>query len=213
MDTSVLAANLVQNILAIVLFLVSLFVSIRAFYVYSNTSNPRLFILGTSMGVIALTGVADFFSSNVTSVTLNTDWFLYIGQAVSFLFIVLSFVYKTEEHLSRVMRLQILISALLLGLLFLSPTLPSFSNIAVQATLSGSRVVACFAVFSFYITAFMAKRTRFSLLMGVAFLLLAFGYLLIVQKYFVANADSFDQLGDIVRMFGLVTLLVATLTS
>jgi hypothetical protein len=210
MNTSVFAANLVQNILAIILFFVCLFIAIRAFYVYSNTSNPRIFILGTSMGMIALTAAADFFSSNVTSITLNTDWFLFIGQSVSFLFILLSFVYRQEEHLNRLMRLQVVVSALLLALLFLAPSLPPLPGSSLEAVLSGSRVVMCFIIFIFYMSAFMAKRTSFSLLMSMAFLLLAIGYLLIVQKYFVIDQMAFDQLGDIVRMGGLILLLAAT---
>jgi len=55
----------------------------------------------------------------------------------------------------------------------------------------------------------MNKQTRFSLLMSIAFMLIAFGYLMIAQQYFVANADLFDNIGDITRMLGLCVLLLA----
>jgi hypothetical protein len=211
LSPSLLQANLVQNLLAAVLCLIAVFVSIRALYIYSQTQSPRLFILGVSMGVIALTAIADFYSSNETSITLNTDWFLYIGQAVSLLFILLSFLNNSDRYFQWLMRSQLLVSALLIGLLLLSPTLPSFPHTALQTLLSGSRCVICFGIFFFYISAYMAKRARFSLLMGIAFLLLGFGYLVLAQQYFASNSVSFDSAGDIIRMFGLIVLLAAIL--
>jgi hypothetical protein len=55
----------------------------------------------------------------------------------------------------------------------------------------------------------LKKQTRFSLLMGVSFVLLGFGYLMVVQQYFIAGTSLLDNIGDIIRMFGLLTLLVA----
>jgi hypothetical protein len=213
LSPTLLSENLVQNILAVVLCFVALFVSIRAFYIYSENNSPRLFILAVSMGILALTAAADFYSSNVANIVLNTDWFLFIGQSVSFLFIFLSFLYNSDGYFRFLMRLQVLLAALLLGLLLLSPTLPGFPQTFLQVVLSGSRGVFCFAIFFFYISAFMAKRTRFSLFMSIAFLLLAFGYLVILQKYFVTDSGVFDSVGDIIRVFGLFALLAAILGS
>lgn len=211
MDTGLLTSNVVQNFLAVLLFLIALFVSIRAFIVYAQTNSPRLFVLAVSMGIISLTAAADFFSSNVQGVTLNTDWFLYIGQAVSLLFILLSFMSNSDSYFQGLTRLQLLVSALLIGLLLLSPTLPAFPQTALRAILSGSRGLICFGIFFYYASAFMAKRTRFSLLMGIAFLFLAFGYTVLVQQYFVLNAGQFDSIGDLIRMVGLIALLFAVL--
>lgn len=211
LSPSLLQANLVQNLLAVVLCLISLFVSIRALYIYAQTHSPRLFILGVSMGILALTAAADFYSSNVVNSTLNTDWFLYIGQSVALLFILLSFLNNTDGYFQLLMRLQILAAALLVGLLLLSPTLPGFPHTIVQAILSGLRGVICFGIFFFYISAYMTKRARFSLLMGIAFLLLAFGYIVLVQQYFAPGATQFDSVGDVIRMLGLISLLAAIL--
>jgi hypothetical protein len=208
-----MGTNFIPNLLAISLFLVALFIAFRAFYIYRQTRNPRLFVLGMSMGVIALTAAADFTSSNLTNVTLNTDWFLYIGQAVSLLFIFLSLLRSSEGYLRRLMVWHVCLSALLLGLLLLSPALPNFPNTIVRAVLSGSRFVFCFGILFCYVEAFQKKATRFSFLMGLSFLLLAFGYLMIFQQYFVAvsNGQHFDNIGDIIRIFGLTTLLAAVL--
>jgi hypothetical protein len=204
-----MSANVIPNLLAIALFFVALLISIRAFYTYFQVYSQRVFILGLSMGIIALTAAADFFSGNVTSITLNTDWFLYIGQAVSLLFIFLSFLRASEEYLQRLMGIHILVSALLIGLLLLSASLPAFPNTFVRALLSGSRCAICFSIFYYYVSTFTAKPTRFSFLMSGAFLLLAFGYLMVFQQYFVHDATLLDNIGDLIRVIGLGFLLVA----
>ena len=209
MTTIFSGANLIPNLLSISLFAIALFISIRAFYIYTQSRAPRLFVLGMSMGIIALTALADFISGNVTNITLNTDWFLYIGQAASLLFIFLSLVNNRDGYLRELMRVQTLISALLIGLLLLSPTLPPFSNIGIKVILSGSRGVICFGIFYAYISAFMKKQARFSLIMSIAFILLAFGYLMIIQQYFISSGAMFDNIGDIMRMIGLLALLIA----
>jgi hypothetical protein len=211
MTTIFSGANLIPNLLALFLFCIALFISMRSFHIYTQTHAPRLFALGLSMGTIALTALADFVSSNITGVTLNTDWFLYIGQALSLLFILLSLFNNTDEYFQRLMRTHVLIAALLIGLLLLSPTLPAFSNTALKTILSGSRSILCFGIFYAYVSAYMRKQTQFSLLMSVSFALLAFGYLMIIQQYFIASGTLFDNLGDILRMIGLLTLLVAVL--
>jgi hypothetical protein len=209
MLTSFTGADLIPDSLALLLFLAALLISSRALYIYFQVRNPRLFILGVAMGIVALTALADLISTIVTAVTLNTDWFLYIGQSASFLFILLSLAGNDDEYFQKLMRVQVLVSALLIGLMLLSPTLPSFSNILLKSILSGSRCVICFGIFYFYASAFMKKHTRFSLLMSISFALLAFGYLMIVQQYFIASGTFFDNEGDIIRMVGLVTLLIA----
>jgi hypothetical protein len=209
MPTNVISSTLIPTVLAIFLFAVALLVSLRALYIFNQTRSPRLFILGLSLGVIALTALADLISSNLTSITLNTDWFLYIGQAVSFLFILLSLISSNDAYLNRLMRVHVLVSVVLIGLLVLSPTLPPFSNVAIKAILSGSRSVICFGIFFSYISAFMNKQTRFSLLMSIAFMLVAFGYLMIAQQYFVSDSGLFDNIGDLTRMLGLCVLLLA----
>ena len=47
--------------------------------------------------------------------------------------------------------------------------------------------------------------------MSGAFLLLSIGYFLILPKYFLAHQELLDQLGDVVRILGLIVLLIAYL--
>jgi len=209
MSMSVSSANFVPNLLALLLFVTALLIAIRALFVYARVLDPRLFILGLAMSIISLTALADFIAGNVANITLNTDWFLYIGQGASLLFILLSLFNHSDAYDQRLVRTQILVSALLIGLCLLSPSLPAFPNIAVKAILSSSRSVICFGIFYAYMAAFLKQQNRFSLLMSISFFLLALGYLMVVQQYFITGTSAFDNAGDIIRMFGLTTLLVA----
>ena len=204
--------NFVANSLSLTLFVVSLFISLRAFYLYTRSRSRRLFILSLSMRMISLTAVAGYAGDNITSISLNVDWFNYIGQTVSYLFILLSFFSESDSYLRSLIRWQIAVSALLLILLFLAPVLPpEFPDPAItKSILSGSRGLICFIIFLYYVNVFMDKETRFSLLMSAAFLLLCIGYSIIIPKYTTPN-DVLDRSGDIMRIAGLVFLLFAVL--
>ena len=202
--------NLIPDILAISLFLATVFTSVRAFYLYAQARNPRLFILGLSMAVISLTA-ADNFVTNIVSLPYHTYWFLYNGQTVSYCFIWASFFRSSDEYLQRLTRWHILASLLVMGLLLLSPVLPDYPNNITRAIASGSRGIPCFGIFLCYLAAFMSKETRFSLLMSLAFLLLAFGPWIIIGKYFFSYPDLLDITGDVIRMVGLGSLLAAVL--
>ncbi len=204
--------NFVANSLSLTLFVVSLFISLRAFYLYTRSRSRRLFILSLSMGMISLTAVAGYAGDNITSISLNVDWFNYIGQTVSYLFILLSFFSESDSYLRSLIRWQIAVSALLLILLFLAPVLPpEFPDPAItKSILSGSRGLICFIIFLYYVNVFMDKETRFSLMMSAAFLLLCIGYSIIIPKYTTPN-DVLDRSGDIMRIAGLVFLLFAVL--
>jgi hypothetical protein len=209
--------NLIANILSLTLFFVSLFIALRAFYLYFQARSRRVFILALSMGMIALTAIAGFAGDNITSINLNVDWFNYIGQTVSFLFILLSFARSADDYQRGLIRWHIIISALLLILLLLAPVLSDFPDPAVTKTvLSGSRSLICAVIFFHYIMAFTTKETRFSLLMAGAFLLLSAGYLVILPKYYSAanttlNLTLIDHTGDITRVCGLILLFIAVL--
>lgn len=204
-------ASTIPDILDVVLFVITFCISVRAFYLYFRVRSPRLFILALAMLMIALTATADFASVHITSVTLHTDWFLYIGQSVSFLWIFLSLVNAKEDFQGKLMTWHIVVSVIALVLLLTATVLPDVPNGAIRVVLSASRCVTCFMVFFAYTAAFMSKQTRFSLMMGVAFLFLGIGYLVIFQQYFIPNAMLLDNIGDITRLVGLLALLYAVL--
>jgi hypothetical protein len=67
-------SNLIPDVLAIAFFVVPLFTAIRAFYIFGWARNYRLFTLGLSMTVIALTA-ADNLAMNTFTIPYNTYWF------------------------------------------------------------------------------------------------------------------------------------------
>jgi apolipoprotein N-acyltransferase len=202
--------NLIPNILAGSLFSVALFIAIRAFYIYYQSHSPRIFILALSMMLIALTAL-DNFIVNIITVPFNTYWFLYIGQIVGYLFILLSFCWSADEALRKLMRWHILFTCLLIVVWIASPLLPSFPNVVIRAALSGIRAALCFCIFFFYVLNFMKKESRFTLLMSIAFILLTVGQWLVFQKYFVPDGQIIDNVGDITRLVGQTVLLIAVI--
>jgi uncharacterized membrane protein len=209
--------NFIANSLSITLFFVALFVSFRAFALYRQLLNYRLCILAVSMFMIALTAAAGFAGDNVSSISLNVDWFNYIGQTVSFLFILLSLFLRQERSLRSLLVWQLVLCVPLLVLLILSPVLPpEFPDPVVTKTLlSGSRGVICAFIFCYYASAFMTKESRFSFLMGSSFFLLSLGYFVVMLKYGYPSGDIgaviLDHVGDCLRISGLVTLLITVL--
>jgi len=81
--------------------------------------------------------------------------------------------------------------------------------VGLRALMSGSRGFLCLLICFAYTSASLRKGTRFSVLMGIAFLLLSAGYIVLLQKYFVPLPSLVDNLGDLIRMGGLLTLLLA----
>ncbi len=205
-----MSPNLIPNILAGSLCALALFISIRAFSIYFQARSARIFVLALSMLLIALTAADNFFV-NVVTVPYNTYWFLYIGQVVGYLFIFLSFFWSSESALQKLIRWQIAFTVLMLLVWILSPILPQFPNVGVRATLSGLRALICLGIFFFYVSAFMKKETRFSLLMSITFILLTAGQWLVFQKYFVTAGDVIDNIGDITRLVGQIVFLIAVI--
>src|SRR6266487_260791 len=80
-------ASWIPNALALLLFSTTGTIALRAGYLSKNTHHLRLLILAVAMGVISLTAAGDYVSSNLPGLALHTDWFLYLGQAVSYLFL------------------------------------------------------------------------------------------------------------------------------
>src|SRR6266436_2363099 len=204
-------ARLIPTLLHVSLCLVALFISARSFDIYSRFRQFRLFILGLSMALVSLSAAADFTSSYVKAIPLHTDWFLYIGQAVGFLFILLSLVQSSDKYLRGLIRLNILAFVLLLILLLLSPVLPDMSDIPTRTLLGFSRLVICMLILLAYFSAYTSKPTRFSLFMSSSFFLFTVDYLSTLEQYFVPSFSQylFRDLGDIAGVLGLVALVAA----
>ncbi len=201
----------ITNLLLIAQASISFLIALRAFNRYSRTGNDVLFILGMSMGIIAIVGVIGLIGDNYFVGRFSTKWFRYAAQVVSYAFIFLCSLRSMVKYMHLVKRWQVICTALLLVLLFLTPLLPQFSNPRVEASVSFLRAVICFAICLNYASIFMQKETRFSLLMGLAFLLITFGIAVTTPWYFEQAKVLYLYVGDSMRTAGLVVLFVAFL--
>src|SRR2546426_11896420 len=145
--------TLLPHLLDVSLCLVALFIAVRSFDIYARFHQYRVFILGLSMVLVSISAAADFISSYVTAITLQTDWFLYIGQSVGFLFILLSLVRSSDNYLHGLLRLNILAFALLLIPLLMSPVLPDFDNVT-RTALGFARFITCILILFAYFAAY-----------------------------------------------------------
>ena len=202
--------RLIPNLLDVSLCLVALFIAVRSFDLYSRFRQYRLFILGLSMVLLSLSAAADFTSSSIRVVALHTDWFLYIGQSVGFLFILLSLAQSSDRYLRSLMNLNILAFLVLLIVLLLSPALPDMSNSA--RTLFGFvRLLICMFILCAYFSSYINKPARFSFLMSASFFFFTVDYLITLEQYVVPSLSQylFRAPGDITGVIGLVMLVSA----
>lgn len=206
MDTKTIA-----NLINVSLCLVALFVAVRSFDIYAQYRYLRLFILGLSMALVSLAASASFIASYVTVITLHVDWFVYIGQAVGFLFIFLSLILVSENHLRDLMNANILIFPFLVALLILSAILPAIPNTVVEILFEIPRFIICLMIFFAYFSIFTRKPTPFNLLMGLSFFLLGFGYFMILIQNLVTNATQhfLVNAGNVTGIIGLIALVAA----
>ncbi|HEU0001950.1 MAG TPA: hypothetical protein VFQ36_13705 [Ktedonobacteraceae bacterium] len=202
--------RLIPNLLDVSLCLVALFIAVRSFDIYSRFRQYRLFILGLSMVLLSLSAAADFTSSYISVVALHTDWFLYIGQSVGFLFILLSLVQSSDRYLRSLMNVNILVFILLLILLLLSPALPAMPN-ATRTLFGFARLLICMFIMCAYFSAYMNKPVRFSLLMSASFFFFTIDYLITLEQYVVPTLSQylFRAPADIIGVIGLVMLVSA----
>ena len=162
------------------------------------------------MVLVSLSAAADFTSSYIRAIALHTEWFLYIGQALWFSFILLSLVRSSDNYLRNLMRLNSVVFALLLILLLLSPALPNM-DILIRTVLNLTRFIVCLLIFFVYFTAYMSKPTRFSLFMSISFFLFTADYLMTLEQNYapIFNQYIIVALADIVGVMGLVMLVGA----
>jgi len=163
------------------------------------------------MAFVSLSAAADFTAHYVTFTTLNTDWFLYIAQALGFFFIFLGLLRSSDAYLRFIMILSILTVPLLLAILLLSPSLPAVPDGSIRTLLEAIRWLICLMIFFAYFVAFTSEATHFNRFMMGAFLLISLGNFMSMAQSFDPNLNShlLSNLGNITDVVGLVALVIA----
>ena len=185
-------------------------VAIRAFYMYSLSRSDMLFILGFAMCSIA---VAVFMSTigDTHLVPYNTQWARYACSCSGAIFIFSSSLVRSHEQLGRLKRLQVIVAAMCVVVIALTPVLPPFASPLIPATLNNIRSLIYGAALVRYAYLYIMKESRFSLIMSLAFLLLVTGYILATPQLLQSTPTNatLSIIGAFVRVFGDISLLVA----
>jgi hypothetical protein len=183
---------------------------IAAFRRYSMTQSERLFIIGMSMIMAAVGIVCGALDSLPALRPYSLEWSWYFGTSVGFFLLFLSSIMKSAEQFRILKRWSIIAGAVVIIMIALSTVLPDISeNQNAILWLNTLRVIICSLVFFRYLILYTSKGTRFSLLLCLAFLFLAVGYItFIVQALSTAFAQLLVLVG-IIRLAGDVLLFVA----
>ena len=204
------------NLLLYIQTFIGLLIAARAYYLYAKNRTDDLFILGTAMITIVAASVSGLIADNLFvndtnhfGGTFNVLWFEYGGQTISYFFIFLSTFQNLDNNPGQLKRWQLIVTALLVLVALATPIIPPFSSPNYQAILSNTRSLVCFITFARYSYFFFSKESRFSFLMGLAFLLLTFGLIIVTAQFYPSGPIIDIYIGYALRISGLIVLLLA----
>lgn len=200
---------ILSNVLDVGIIFVCALTFVRVCMVYPKVRSPRLIVLALVTVILTLGSAVDLISTNVEGLLAQTDWFIYISQAVALFGLWFSLVGNSEERLRRLVLSMVFALIILICLLVVSPALPELSNVTVRSALGSLRFIACIGIACSYIAGFIQKHSRFGFLMATCFLLLMIGYLLDSQQYLLPNYETlFDVSGDVFRLGAYAALFL-----
>jgi hypothetical protein len=203
--------SLAASYIALPISIVCLFITIRAFYIYSLSRSDMLFVLGLSMASISLgTFIGSAGTLHLISSSWNAEWTRAFGACSGGLFIFLSSLVQSQEQLQRLRRWQIATAAVFILVILLTPLYPSFSNPWIPTFLYTCRIIIYTLALIRYVSLYQSKSTPFSFIMCLAFSLLVIGFILNLPGLFQPTHFALLTItGGIVRIFGYSTLLFA----
>ena len=135
--------SFVSNSLLAISGIVTLGVSIRAFYTYSITQSQRLFTVGLAMAIVAMGIVCSVLNGSPLIGSLNIQWAWYFATLVGFFFLFVSSLMTTEEQFTLLKRWEIIAAVVIITLVALTPVLPPFNNPLIPLTLDILRAIVC----------------------------------------------------------------------
>jgi len=203
MNNQVLA-NTTFLILGIVCFILAT----RAFYVYILSKSDFLFVIGLSMADIGISVIVGYLQ-DIHLITWNAHLSWYLGTILGALFLVLGSWATSQQQIASVKRWLIILTALYFVQTLLTPIMPQFTNPYVPAALNITRTTIGLIGSGRYLMLYLAKRTRFTLLMSIAFLLIGSGFGVLTPYLFNASLAIFLTFGYSLRIVGYSILLTA----
>jgi hypothetical protein len=200
----------IANLMTVPIGTVCLFISLRAFYIYNLSRSDMVYVLGLSMAFIA-TGVflGAVGDAHIAGNTLNTDWDRAFGSCCGGLFIFLSSLVTSHKQMQQLKRWQVLAVVAFIIVILLTPLYPPTKSPPIAFSLNAGRIIIYTCAFTRYFTLYLAKGTRFSLLMWISFLILVTGFALNIPGIFQNGLALITIIAAIVRITGYLAILVA----
>jgi hypothetical protein len=203
--------SLVSGSLLAISGIVTLGVSIRAFYMYYITQSQRLFTVGLAMAIVAMGIVCSVLNGSPLIGSINVQWAWYFATLVGFFFLFASSLMKTEEQFTLLKRWEIIAAVVIIALIALTPVLPPFSNPTILLILDVLRATVCTLGFVRYLMLYTSKGTRFSLLMCLTFLFVGVSYVILMPQLLSNQWSDLSSVSTSVRIVGDIILFAAFL--
>lgn len=200
----------IANLMSIPIGFVCLFISLRAFYIYNLSRSDMVYVLGLSMACIAAgTFLGTVGDAHMAGNTLNTDWGRAYGACCGGFFIFLSSLVGSHKQMQQLKRWQVLAVVVFIIVVLLTPLYPPAKDPPIAFTLNACRIVIYTCAFMRYFTLYLSKGTRFSLIMGISFLILLVGYALNIPGILQSGLALVTIIAATVRITAYVSILAA----
>ena len=198
----------ITSILLFILSLLCISTSLYAFRRYSLNGSETLFAVCLSMGITAV-GVFCGSLNDSHLTPFNFGWAWYAGTSCGFLFLFVSSMLRSIQQFRSFRRWGVIVGAMLIMLLFVTPLLPPFPGQTIPVILNSCRTLICFLAFGRYVLLYTSKGTRFSLIVSLALLFVWVGYAVLIPQLLQTGFDQLSVIGALLRIFGIAMVLVA----
>jgi hypothetical protein len=200
--------QVLANTTFLVLGIVCFVLAARALYVYMLSKSDYLFVIGVSMADIGVSVIVGYLQ-DIHFISWNGHLSWYLGCIVGVLFLVLGSWATSQQQIESIKRWLIILTALYFVQTLLTPIMPQFPNPYIPAALNIIRSSIALVGSARYLMLYSSKRTRFTLLMTIAFLLIGSGFGVLTPELFNTSLAIFLTIGYSLRIVGYSVLLTA----
>jgi hypothetical protein len=201
--------SIVTGILLLISSLLCLGTGTYAFCRYSLTQSERLFVIGLAMCITAVGLACGAVDDLHVFPSFYLNWAWYVGTSLGLLCLFLSSVAKSSGQFRLLKRWGMIIVAVLIMVIVLTPVFPAEPSGYVAVVLDCLRTSVCLLGFLRYITLYTSRGTRFSLLMCLAFLFIAIGYVAIIPQLLDPTWNQLTAVGAFIRIIGAGVLFTS----
>ncbi len=191
----------IQNLLSFAFLGGGGIIAIRSLQLYIQARQRRLFIFGAAMLQVALAGASELVS-RFSFYGLHNGWFSYSNQFLAFLFLGLSLLRRSEKYLKVLIRIQVTLAFLALLLL-----IPIQEPAPILICISQSLLYLSLCLI--FLSSYLRYGTRYSLFMGVAFVIMSLSYTVTMPQYILNFQFPLDLVGNLLHLAGLLVLVAA----